>query len=207
MIVAERLRRFDTIGIDCVAMNVNDLICVGAEPVAMVDFILCERADPEGLRRDRRRSAPRGRAGRDRDPRRRDRPGRRDRERLGARGDGYRHRGPRGARHRGVGRGGRRRARPALVRLHSNGYTLARQVLADLDLAEDPDSEAGPALGDVLLEPTEIYVRAVLELLRVRGRGAGARPHHGRRAAQLPGSPPRSATRSTIRSPCRRSST
>ena len=41
---------------------------------------------PRGLRRDRRRSAPRGRAGRDRDPRRRDRPGRRDRERLGARG-------------------------------------------------------------------------------------------------------------------------
>ena len=40
MIVAERLGRFDTIGIDCVAMNVNDLICVGAEPVAMVDFIL-----------------------------------------------------------------------------------------------------------------------------------------------------------------------
>ena len=58
MIVAERLGRFDTIGIDCVAMNVNDLICVGAEPIAMVDFILCERADPEvcgeigvGLRR------------------------------------------------------------------------------------------------------------------------------------------------------------
>ena len=58
MIVAERLGRFDTIGIDCVAMNVNDLICVGAEPVAMVEFILCERADPEvcgeigvGLRR------------------------------------------------------------------------------------------------------------------------------------------------------------
>ena len=51
MIVAERLGRFDTIGIDCVAMNVNDLICVGAEPVAMVDFILCERADPRSAAR------------------------------------------------------------------------------------------------------------------------------------------------------------
>ena len=50
--------------------------------------------------------------------------------------------------------------------LHSNGYTLARQVLADLDPAEDPDGRlAGPSV-DVLLEPTEIYVRAVLELLR-----------------------------------------
>ena len=45
--VAERLGRFDTIGIDCVAMNVNDLICVGAEPIAMLDFILCRDADPE----------------------------------------------------------------------------------------------------------------------------------------------------------------
>ena len=38
--------RYDTIGIDCVAMNVNDVICVGAEPIAMLDFILTERADP-----------------------------------------------------------------------------------------------------------------------------------------------------------------
>ena len=36
-----------TIGIDCIAMNVNDLICVGAEPIAMLDFILCREADPE----------------------------------------------------------------------------------------------------------------------------------------------------------------
>src|SRR5436190_21098620 len=47
MVVAERLSRYDTIGIDCVAMNVNDVICVGASPIAMLDFILTERADPE----------------------------------------------------------------------------------------------------------------------------------------------------------------
>ena len=58
MVVAEQLGRFETIGIDCIAMNVNDLICVGAEPIALVDFILCPTADPEqcgaigeGLRR------------------------------------------------------------------------------------------------------------------------------------------------------------
>lgn len=39
IIVAEKMRKFDTIGIDCVAMNVNDLIAIGAEPVAMVDYI------------------------------------------------------------------------------------------------------------------------------------------------------------------------
>src|SRR5688572_7067814 len=47
MVVAEQLGRFETIGIDCVAMNVNGLICVGAEPVAMLDFILCPEADAE----------------------------------------------------------------------------------------------------------------------------------------------------------------
>ena len=35
VIVAEQLGRFDTVGIDCIAMNVNDLICVGAEPIAL----------------------------------------------------------------------------------------------------------------------------------------------------------------------------
>ena len=47
MLVAERMGDFTTIGIDCIAMNVNDLICVGAEPIAMLDFILCREADPE----------------------------------------------------------------------------------------------------------------------------------------------------------------
>jgi len=37
--------RYDTIGIDCVAMNVNDLICVGARPVSMVDYIGCSFTD------------------------------------------------------------------------------------------------------------------------------------------------------------------
>jgi phosphoribosylformylglycinamidine cyclo-ligase len=47
--------------------------------------------------------------------------------------------------------------------LHSNGYTLARRALAGLAL---DDERLGRPLGDVLLEPTEIYVRAVLDLLR-----------------------------------------
>jgi phosphoribosylformylglycinamidine cyclo-ligase len=46
MVLAERMGRFETIGIDCIAMCVNDLICVGAEPIALVDTILCAEADP-----------------------------------------------------------------------------------------------------------------------------------------------------------------
>ncbi len=48
-IVADMLRKYDTIGIDCVAMNVNDVICVGARPISMVDYIAVETADAEML--------------------------------------------------------------------------------------------------------------------------------------------------------------
>ena len=45
ILVAEELKKYGTIGIDLVAMNVNDLICVGAEPVAMVDYIAMQKID------------------------------------------------------------------------------------------------------------------------------------------------------------------
>jgi len=45
MLVAEMMDQYDTIGIDCVAMNVNDMICVGATPISMVDYVACNVAD------------------------------------------------------------------------------------------------------------------------------------------------------------------
>ena len=39
VLLAQKFRKYDTVGIDCVAMNVNDLICLGVEPLAMVDYI------------------------------------------------------------------------------------------------------------------------------------------------------------------------
>src|SRR3954451_23559427 len=47
IILAEELGRYDTVGIDCIAMNVNEVICVGAEPIAVLDYIAVEDADPE----------------------------------------------------------------------------------------------------------------------------------------------------------------
>jgi phosphoribosylformylglycinamidine cyclo-ligase len=44
-IIASMMGKYDTIGIDCVAMNVNDMICVGAKPLSLVDYIAIERAD------------------------------------------------------------------------------------------------------------------------------------------------------------------
>jgi phosphoribosylformylglycinamidine cyclo-ligase len=48
-IIAQMMNSYDTIGIDCVAMNVNDAICVGARPVSMVDYIAIEKADADIL--------------------------------------------------------------------------------------------------------------------------------------------------------------
>ncbi len=45
VLVAEAVGKFDTIGIDMVAMNVNDLLCVGAEPVALVDYLAVKEPD------------------------------------------------------------------------------------------------------------------------------------------------------------------
>jgi phosphoribosylformylglycinamidine cyclo-ligase len=44
-IVAQMMQKYDTVGIDCVAMNVNDLLCVGARPLSMVDYIATDKAD------------------------------------------------------------------------------------------------------------------------------------------------------------------
>ena len=165
MVVAERLGRFETIGIDCVAMNVNDLICVGAEPIAMVDFILCKRADPDvcgqigvGLRRGAELAGIEVPGG--------------EIAQVGEVVDGWDLGGT------AIGivdveeiiDGGRIEPGDALLGLpssglHSNGYTLARTALGDLDLADD---RLGRPLGELLLEPTEVYVRAVLDLLGSR---------------------------------------
>ena len=48
-IIAQIMNRYDTIGIDCVAMNVNDVLCLGAEPWSLVDYIAVQRVDPKVL--------------------------------------------------------------------------------------------------------------------------------------------------------------
>jgi phosphoribosylformylglycinamidine cyclo-ligase len=162
MLIAERLGRFETIGIDCVAMNVNDLICVGAEPIAMLDFILCAEANPEicgqigiGLRRGAELAGIEVPGG--------------EIAQVGEVVSGWELSGS------AIGlvaldaivSGERIEPGDALIGLpssglHSNGYTLARRVLEPIGL---DDELLGRPLGEVLLEPTEIYVRAVLELL------------------------------------------
>jgi phosphoribosylformylglycinamidine cyclo-ligase len=175
VIIAEQTRRFETIGIDCVAMNVNDLICVGAEPVALLDYIAVERAETEMLTE----VAVGLRAGA---------------ERAGVEIPGGEvcqipevlrgHPSPYGFDLVGSAFGtvaldaiidGTRTAPgDALIGLpasgvHSNGLSLARRALMDtggLALDGTPAQLGGQSVADVLLEPTTIYVRAILELLR-----------------------------------------
>ena len=172
LIVAEQTGRYDTVGIDCVAMNVNDVVCVGAEPIALLDYIAVERADPEVLR-----AIAVG-------------------LKAGAQAAGVEipggevavlpelirgHPSPTGfdltaacfgtvALDRMV-TGAACAPGDALIGLpssglHSNGYSLARTALAGLALDDRPAALGGASVADALLEPTVIYVRAVLELLR-----------------------------------------
>ncbi len=166
LLVAEQLGRFDTVGIDCVAMNVNDVICVGAEPLAMLDYIAIERADPDvceqigvGLARGAELAGIEIPGGE-----------------LAQLGDMVRGFDIAGACFGTVALdaivdGSAVEPGDAIIGLpssgiHSNGYTLARSALDGLSLDEDPEGRLGRPLGDALLEPTEIYVKPIMELLR-----------------------------------------
>ena len=162
MVLAERMGRFDTVGIDCIAMCVNDLVCVGAEPIALVDTILCRDADPGvigqigvGLRAGAEQAGieiPGGEIAQVGDVV--------SGWELSASAIGL-------VPLEGIITGAEIAAGDVLVGmpssgLHSNGYTLARKAVADVPL---DDERLGRPLGEVLLEPTVIYVRALLELI------------------------------------------
>ena len=164
LLVAEALGRFDTVGIDCMAMNVNDVVCVGAEPIALLDYIAVVEADPavlasvaEGLRRgaeDAGVEIPGGE--------------------LAVVPEMVKGLDLVGAcvgtvdldaivTGAAIVPGDAVIGMPASG-VHSNGLTLARRALPDL--GERPPELGGASVGETLLEPTVIYVRAVLDLLR-----------------------------------------
>lgn len=172
-IVASRLDRYDTIAYDCVAMNVNDLICVGARPLALVDYLGVHSLDAKrtddllrGLSSAAKEagiaipggevaqlpeiigSGPNGEAAFD----------------LVGTCVGKLH--PQNLILGQSVRPGHVMVGLASSGLHSNGYTLARRVLleeAGLRLGERID-ELGCTLGEELLRPTAIYVRAMTGL-------------------------------------------
>jgi phosphoribosylformylglycinamidine cyclo-ligase len=173
LVVAEQAGRLDTVGIDCVAMNVNDIVCVGATPIALLDYLAVEQADASvlgaiamGLKRgaeDAGVEIPGGE--------------------LAVLPELIRgHPSPHGfdlcatavglVDPRAIVSGEHCRPGDVLIGLpasglHSNGYTLARRALlglGGLGLQERPAELEGASVADALLEPTVIYVRAILAL-------------------------------------------
>ena len=45
VVIANMMKKYNTVGIDCVAMNVNDIICIGATPISFVDYIAANKND------------------------------------------------------------------------------------------------------------------------------------------------------------------
>jgi phosphoribosylformylglycinamidine cyclo-ligase len=165
VLVALQMKKFDTIGVDCVAMTVNDLICVGSEPVALLDYIALQHEDEalvselsKGLITGARvadiaivggETAVMGNVeGFD----------------LVSMGIGVVEK-DRIVDGSSIGEGDRVIG-VASSGLHSNGYTLARKVLLKRHSVDDHITELGTTLGAALLEPTLIYVKPVLEVLK-----------------------------------------
>ena len=173
ILIAEMLRKYDTLGIDCIAMNVNDVICVGAEPLAMVDYLAVQEARADVLEQlgkglyegavQANITIPGGELAQLKDMIAGYHPGegidlmgtcvgtvQLDRMILGQEmqpGDVVV-----GLESSGV---------------HSNGFTLARKALFDAG-GYAPEAHApdlGRSVGEALLEPTRIYVKPVWQMI------------------------------------------
>lgn len=174
ILIAEMLHKYDTVGIDCVAMNVNDVLCVGAEPFALLDYIAVQVPHPdllESLAQGLYRGAEMARV---------TIPGgeiAQVKEII----QGIREEYAFDLVATAVGKvpldkmltGESIQPGDVILGLassgiHSNGMTLARRVFFDR-LGWKPDTyvgELGRTIGEELLEPTCIYVREVMEMLQ-----------------------------------------
>ena len=166
--IAMLLNKHDTIGIDCVAMCVNDVICCGAKPLFFLDYIACGKNVPEKIA-----SIVAGVA-----------EGCVQAESALIGGETAEHPGMMPEDDydlAGFSVGivdkkriiNRETVRPGDVMLalpstgvHSNGFSLVRKVL-DIEHADItiPVVELGMSLGEALLAPTRIYVKPVLKVL------------------------------------------
>ena len=167
--IAMLLNKHDTIGIDCVAMCVNDIICCGAKPLFFLDYIACGKNIPEKIA-----------------------------DIVGGVAEGCVRAGcaligGETAEHPGmmaeddydlagyctgvvdkskIVDNNTMKAGDVVIALastgvHSNGFSLVRKVfdIENADLTSPREELEGKSLGEALLEPTRIYVKSVLALL------------------------------------------
>ncbi len=167
VVIAQRLGRYDTIGIDLVGMVVDDLVVCGAEPLFMTDYVVCGTVVPErvaqivgGIAEGCVRAGCALIGGETAEH-----PGHFGPDEFDLAGaatgvvDADRLLGPDRVRTGDVVVG------LASSGLHSNGFSLVRQVIerAGLDLHDQP-AELDQPLGAELLTPTRIYAADCLAL-------------------------------------------
>ncbi|MDR3249410.1 MAG: phosphoribosylformylglycinamidine cyclo-ligase [Treponema sp.] len=160
--VAFRMKKYDTVGIDCVAMCVNDVICHGARPLFFLDYLACGKLDADmaaalvqGVARGCRETGMALLGGETAEM-----PGFYDDGKYDIAGfavgivDRKR-----------IIEGKRIRAGDTLVGVassgpHSNGFSLIRKAITNLD-----EDFGGMPIGMALLEPTRLYVKPILGLM------------------------------------------
>ncbi len=169
VVIANMMKKYNTIGIDCIAMNVNDIICIGATPISFVDYIAANKNDEkifkkivEGLVTGAKRSAmpivggetaimP---------------------DVIEGKGFAFDLAGM------VVGLvekkemvlGNKIKEGDVIIGanstgIHSNGYSLARKAILKKYSVKDSVKGVGN-IGEALLKPTEIYTKPVLEIIK-----------------------------------------
>ncbi|UCE39628.1 MAG: phosphoribosylformylglycinamidine cyclo-ligase [Thermoplasmata archaeon] len=167
VMIASVMKKWDTVGIDCIAMNVNDMICIGAKPMAFVDYFAIEKYDPKmakeigkGLARGAEMAGvsiiggetttlPEIVKGFD----------------LAGTCLGY-------VEKSNIITGEKIAPKDAIIGLrssgiHSNGLTLARRIIKSKKLSYQrnfPGTKMN--IGEELLKPTRIYVKEVMDILK-----------------------------------------
>jgi phosphoribosylformylglycinamidine cyclo-ligase len=160
--IAFRMKLYDTVGIDCVAMCVNDILCHGARPLFFLDYLACGKLDAEtaaalvkGVAAGCRETGCVLLGGETAEM-----PGFYDEGKYDIAGFAV------GIVDRkNIVDGRKIRGGDALVGIassgpHSNGFSLIRRLIPDLT-----EDFGGMPIGRALLEPTRLYVRPVLELM------------------------------------------
>jgi phosphoribosylformylglycinamidine cyclo-ligase len=167
--IAFKMKKYDTVGIDCVAMCVNDILCQGARPLFFLDYLACGKLDADvaaalvkGVAAGCRETGSVLLGGETAEM-----PGFYDPGKYDIAGFALGI-----ADRKKIVDGSRIREGDALIGIassgvHSNGFSLIRQVLPRLD-----EDFGGMPIGMALLEPTRLYVKPVLalmEALEIRG--------------------------------------
>lgn len=169
LMIAQMMQKHNTIGIDCVAMCVNDIAAQGAQPLFFLDYIACGKNNPEILEQvvsgvaDGCIQAESGLIGGETA----EMPGMYNEDEYDLAGFAV------GVAEReNIVDGSKITPGDVLIGLassgvHSNGFSLVRKALFDIanyNVNSKPEELCGKSIGEVLLEPTKIYVKALKPL-------------------------------------------